>query len=93
MSQFKPNEEEQSPYATLTVVQAEVSVSQGTFKKYLAFLEIEPVCFHIGTLTLYISCHELERVRYLKHYPSQHARIMLPALSPVTVVQEADMYA
>jgi hypothetical protein len=70
LSPIEPSEGEQSAYVTLTIAQSEVGVSRGTLKKYLAFLGIDPVCFHIGTRSLYISRNDLERVKHLKRNPS-----------------------
>ena len=56
-------------YLTLLAVQQEVGITRGTLKKYLAFLGIEPICFHIGTRSLYISREAMARVKQLKENP------------------------
>ena len=61
---------EQSEYVTLLAVQQEVGISRGTLKKYLASLGIEPICFHIGTRSLYISREAMARVKQLKQNPA-----------------------
>jgi hypothetical protein len=56
---------ESSAYVTLLVVQREVGVSCGTLKKYLTYLGIVPICFHIGTRSLYISREAMDQVKRL----------------------------
>lgn len=80
------SDEEEQP--TFTMVQDQVGISRGTLKKYLAFLGIEPVCFHIGTRRLYISRDDLERVKRLKRDPSILANLM-SAVIPSHKVDEA----
>ncbi len=75
----EPHEGKQPVYVTLTIAQSEVGVSRGTLKKYLAFLGIEPICFHIGTRSLYISRDDLERVKHLKRHPSMLAHLTTAA--------------
>lgn len=60
---------EPQEYVTLLAVQQEVGITRGTLKKYLAFLGIEPICFHIGTRSLYISREAMARVKRLKEMP------------------------
>jgi hypothetical protein len=38
-----------SVYVTLLAVQREIVVTHGTFKKYLTYLGIEPICFRSGS--------------------------------------------
>lgn len=61
---------QQGEYVTLLAVQQEVGITRGTLKKYLTFLSIEPICFHIGTRSLYISREEMARVKQLKQNPA-----------------------
>jgi hypothetical protein len=65
----EPIDVEQGAYVTLLTVQQEVGITRGTLKKYLAYLGIEPVCFHIGTRSLYISREAMVRVKQLKRNP------------------------
>jgi hypothetical protein len=81
-SPVESGEGEQPAYVTLTVVQGEVGITRGTLKKYLAFLRIEPVCFHIGTRSLYISRDELERVKQLKRNPTVLAHLKSAVTPP-----------
>jgi hypothetical protein len=60
---------EQKQYVTLLAVQQEVRLTRGTLKKYLAFLGIEPICFHIGTRSLHISREAMAQVKQLKENP------------------------
>lgn len=57
-------------YVTLLTVQREIGLSRGTLKKYLTYLGIEPICFHIGTRSLYISRAAMAQVKLLKENPS-----------------------
>jgi len=67
---------EPSAYVTLLIVQGEVGISRGTLKKYLTYLGIEPVCFHIGTRSLYISREAMAQVRQLKQNPALLAHLL-----------------
>jgi hypothetical protein len=64
-----PLDAEQGASVSLLTVQQEVGITRGTLKKYLAYLGIEPVCFHIGTRSLSISREEMVRVKHLKQNP------------------------
>lgn len=69
---------EPSAYVTLLAVQRKVGVSRGTLKKYLTYLGIEPICFHIGTRSLYISREAMAQVKRLKQTPALLAQIPSP---------------
>jgi len=72
---------EDATYVTLLTVQREVGITRGTLKKYLTYLGIEPVCFHIGTRSLYISREAMTQVAQLKQNPSLLAHLpRLPLL-------------
>ena len=66
---------EDATYVTLLTVQREVGITRGTLKKYLAYLEIEPICFHIGTRSLYISREAMALVARLKQNPALLAHL------------------
>ena len=68
-------------YVTLLAVQREVGISRGTLKKYLTYLGIEPVCFHIGTRSLYISREAMAQVKHLKQNPALLAQVPSPVVS------------
>ena len=72
---------EPSAYVTLLAVQREVGISRGTLKKYLTYLGIEPICFHIGTRSLYISREAMAQVKRLKQNPALLAQLPSPAIS------------
>ena len=78
---------ESSAYVTLLVVQREVGISRGTLKKYLTYLGIEPICFHIGTRSLYISREAMAQVKRLKQDPALLAQLLSPVTSPVSSSQ------
>jgi hypothetical protein len=83
MQQDRPtqmNNPEQSAYVTLLTVQCEVGITRGTLKKYLTYLGIEPVCFHIGTRSLYISRETMTLVKHLKENPALLAHLPSPVL-------------
>ncbi len=61
---------EQPAYVTLLTVQREVGITRGTLKKYLTYLGIQPICFHIGTRSLYISHEAMTQVKQLKENPA-----------------------
>jgi hypothetical protein len=71
---------EMEEYMTLLAVQQEVGITRGTLKKYLAFLGIEPICFHIGTRSLYISREAMARVKQLKENPGLLAHLKSAAI-------------
>ena len=71
---------EAEEYITLLAVQQEVGLTRGTLKKYLAFLGIEPICFHIGTRSLYISREAMARVKQLKENPGLLAHLRSAAV-------------
>ena len=48
---------------------------RGTLKKYLTLLGIVPICFHIGTRSLYISREAMAQVKQLKQYPALLAQV------------------
>ena len=73
---------EPSTYVALLTVQREVGVSRGTLKKYLASPGIEPICFHIGTRSLYISREPMAQVKRLKQNPALLAQLPSPLISP-----------
>jgi hypothetical protein len=75
---------EPSAYVTLLAVQREVGVSRGTLRKYLSYLDIEPICFHIGTRSLYISREAMAQVKRLKQDPALLAQVPSPIISPVS---------
>jgi hypothetical protein len=70
-----------SAYVTLLAVQHEVGLSRGTLKKYLAYLGIEPICFHIGTRSLYISREAMTLVQQQKQNPALLAQVPSPPVS------------
>ncbi len=80
-SRSQPIDAEQEEYVTLLAVQQEVGVARGTLKKYLAYLGIEPICFHIGTRSLYISREAMARVKQLKEKPTLLVH-MRPGIAP-----------
>ncbi len=69
---------EQSAYVTLLTVQGEVGITRGTLKKYLTYLGIEPISFHIGTRSLYISREAMTLVKHLKENPALLAHLPSP---------------
>ena len=69
-------------YVALLTVQREVGVSRGTLKKYLSYLGIEPICFHIGTRSLSISREAMAQVKRLKQNPALLAQLPSPLISP-----------
>lgn len=71
---------EPEQYMTLLAVQQEVGITRGTLKKYLAVLGIEPICFHIGTRSLYISREAMARVKQLKENPGLLAHLRSAAV-------------
>ncbi|GAC1566521.1 MAG: hypothetical protein NVS3B14_09530 [Ktedonobacteraceae bacterium] len=71
-----------SAYVTLLAVQREVDISRGTLKKYLTYLGIEPICFHIGTRSLYISREAMAQVKRLKQNPALLAHLLSPGIPP-----------
>ena len=75
------NDPERSAYVTLLAVQREVGISRGTLKKYLTYLGIEPICFHIGTRSLYISREAMTQVKRLKQDPALLAQLSSPVIS------------
>ncbi|HEV2654163.1 MAG TPA: hypothetical protein VGT82_04365 [Ktedonobacteraceae bacterium] len=75
---------EPSAYVTLLAAQREVGVSRGTLKKYLTYLGIEPICFHIGTRSLYISREAMDQVKRLKQNPALLAQLPSPVSSPAS---------
>jgi hypothetical protein len=75
---------EPSAYVTLIEVQCEVGVSRGTLKKYLTYLGIEPICFHIGTRSLYISREAMDQVKLLKQNPELLAQLPSQVSSPAS---------
>lgn len=72
---------EEASYVTLLTVQREVGITRATLKKYLTYLGIEPICFHIGTRSLYISREAMDQVKLLKRNPSLLASLLPPDLS------------
>ena len=66
---------EETPYVTLLTVQREVGITRATLKKYLRYLGIEPMCFHIGTRSLYISREAMAQVARLKQNPALLAHL------------------
>ncbi len=72
-----------STHLTLLAAQREVGVSRGTLKKYLTYLGIEPLCFHIGTRSLYISREAMGQVKHLKQNPALLAQLPSPRNAPV----------
>ena len=76
-------------YVALLSVQREVGVSRGTLKKYLSYLGIEPICFHIGTRSLSISCEPITRVKRLKQNPALLAQLLSPLVSPGSSARKA----
>ena len=82
MQQHEPMDTEQDEYVTLLAVQREVGVTRETLRKYLVYLGIEPLCFHIGTRSLYISRDAMERVKQLKRNPTLLHRLKFPMVRP-----------
>ncbi len=72
---------ETSAYVTLLAMQREVGISRGTLKKYLIYLGIEPICFHIGTRCLYISREAMAQVKRLKPDPALLAHLLSPVIA------------
>ena len=83
---------EPSAYLTLLAVQREVGISRGTLKKYLTYLGIEPICFHIGTRSLYISREAMAQVKRLKQDPALLAQLPSPVISPISSSQRKDAF-
>ncbi|GAC1347638.1 MAG: hypothetical protein NVSMB27_13500 [Ktedonobacteraceae bacterium] len=71
---------EQSAYVTLLTVQCEIGITRGTLKKYLTYLGLEPICFHIGTRSLYISRKAMTLMQHLKQHPAPLAHLPFPLL-------------
>lgn len=80
----EPIDADQGAYVTLLTVQQEVGITRGILKKYLAILRIEPVCFHIGTRSLYISREAMAQVKQLKQNPALLAHLLSSAILPVS---------
>ena len=59
----------ETPYVTLLMAQREVGITRATLKKYLRYLGIEPMCFHIGTRSLYISWEAMAQVATSNRIP------------------------
>jgi hypothetical protein len=76
------NDPEPSAYVALLTVQREVGVSCGTLKKYLSYLGVEPICFHIDTRSLYISREAMAQVKRLKQNPALLAQLPSLLISP-----------
>jgi hypothetical protein len=81
---------EQSTYVTLLIVQREVGITRGTLKKYLTYLGIEPICFHIGTRSLYISREAMTQVAHLKENPALLAHLPSPVFPQASEERKAD---
>ena len=79
---------EPSAYLTLLAVQREVGISRGTLKKYLTYLGIEPICFHIGTRSLYISREAMAQVKHLKQNPALLAQLPSRVVAPGSSARE-----
>jgi len=82
MQQQEPMDTEQDEYVTLLAVQREVGLTRETLRKYLVYLGIEPLCFHIGTRSLYISRDAMRRVKQLKQNPALLHRLKFPLALP-----------
>jgi hypothetical protein len=70
---------QETTHVTLLKVEREVGLTCGTLKKYLTYLGIEPICFHIGTRSLYVSREAIVLVQRLKENPALLAQ--LPSLN------------
>jgi hypothetical protein len=79
---MEPTDSGQDEYMTLLAVQREVGVTRETLRKYLLYLGIEPICFHIGTRSLYISREAMARVKQLKQNPTLLHRLKFPMRRP-----------
>lgn len=71
----------ETTHVTLLTVQREVGITRGTLKKYLSYLGIEPICFHIGTRSLYISREAMDQVKRLKENPALLAQLPQASIS------------
>lgn len=83
---------EDATYVTLLTGQREVGISRGTLKKYLTYLGIEPICFHISTCSLSISQEAMTLVKRLKQNPAQLVQLPSPVLPPGSSEKEATGY-
>lgn len=71
----------QSAYMALLVVQCEVGITRVTLKKYLTYLGIEPICFHISTYSLAILREATAQVKQLKQNLTLLAQLRSPILA------------
>ena len=71
----------QSAYVALLFVPCEIGITRGTLKKYLTYLGIEPICFHISTRRLSISREAMAQVKQLKQTPTFLAQLRSPVLA------------
>ncbi len=63
-------QEPHTAYITLKAAEQEISITRVTTRKYLQQLGIEPMTWHIGDRSLYITTDEKERIKQLKQNPS-----------------------
>jgi len=65
----------------LLFVPYEIGITRGTLKKYLTYLGIEPICFHISTRSLSISREAMAQVKQLKQNPTFLVQLRSPVLA------------
>lgn len=68
--------EQHRSYVTLKAAEQEIGMTRVTMRKYLQQLGIDPITWHIGDRSLYITVAEKERIKQLKQNPSllEHLR-------------------
>lgn len=66
---------EDATSVTLLPAQREVGLTRGTLKNHGTPLEIEPMCFPIGTRSLSISQEAMALIARLKHHPALFAHV------------------
>lgn len=76
-----PIDPEPSAYLTLLAVQREIGISRGTHRKYVTYLGIEPMCFHIGMCKFSIARDPMAQVKQLKLNPALFVHLPSPAIS------------
>ena len=79
---MEPTDSGQDEDMTLLAVQREVKVTRETLRKYLLYLGIEPVCFHIRTRSLSLSREAMARVKQLKQSPTLLHCLKFPMKRP-----------
>lgn len=72
----------QDEYVILLVVQREVGVTRETLRKYLLYLEIEPICFHMKHVVCIFRGKPSWGVKQLKQNPTLLHRLKFPMMLP-----------